>query len=327
MLPDKPSIRHLREAMAQPNSNPLAIEDAADELPGDGPEIFNLGQKHGQQCASKFLAIRNPEVQTNMQTFVHSDITLGLSAAGKIIVTSLLVAEHFGKRHDHVLRDIKNIINSVVYQDRLAKGGLPNFGESSYRNSQNKAQPMYEMDRQGFELLAMGFSGEDALRWRLKYSDAFAAMEKELLQRQLPQSEQVLLPSTVAKTTLGDMLDVARLLHVPEHLAQSEAVKMTKTQTGVDLYPMLTYAPAQNNIAELDIWLEPVDLGKQFGLSGAEVNKRLAKAGLQQKDNRQWAATEAGKKVSARHHWSSEHSTKSGYNLKWRLSAIRELLS
>ena len=36
---------------------------------------------------------------------------------------------------------------------------------------------MFEMDRQGFEILAMGFTGEEALRWKFKYSDAFAAMD------------------------------------------------------------------------------------------------------------------------------------------------------
>jgi hypothetical protein len=42
------------------------------------------------------------------------------------------------------------------------------------------------MDRQGFEILAMGFTGQKALEWKFKYSDAFAAMEAELL-KQNPQ--------------------------------------------------------------------------------------------------------------------------------------------
>lgn len=48
-------------------------------------------------------------------------------------------------------------------------------------------RPKYEMDRQGFEILAMGFTGEKALEWKFKYSDAFATMEAELLKQQRQQ--------------------------------------------------------------------------------------------------------------------------------------------
>lgn len=98
---------------------------------------------------------------------------------GKPVTTSHIVADSFGKRHDHVLRDIERIINSEAYQKR----GVPNFGETPYIHPQNgQTYRMYEMDRQGFEILAMGFTGDKALEWKLKYSDAFAAMESTLTQ-------------------------------------------------------------------------------------------------------------------------------------------------
>ncbi|MFO1351927.1 MAG: Rha family transcriptional regulator, partial [Gammaproteobacteria bacterium] len=43
---------------------------------------------------------------------------------------------------------------------------------------------MFEIDRQGFEILAMGFTGAKALEWKFRYSDAFAAMEAEITNRQ-----------------------------------------------------------------------------------------------------------------------------------------------
>lgn len=75
-----------------------------------------------------------------------------------MLTNSLLVAEKFGKRHDHVLRDIKNVIDSTQNCAQL-------FIESSYHDSQGKEQPMYIMNRDGFTLLAMGFTGKKALEF------------------------------------------------------------------------------------------------------------------------------------------------------------------
>lgn len=116
---------------------------------------------------------------------------------GKPVTTSLIVAESFGKRHDHVLRDIDAIVSSDAYQERILNVGscvtterrAPNFGLTSHSvympNAAQREDRMYEMDRQGFEILAMGFTGEEALRWKFKYSDAFAAMEQALLDQRI----------------------------------------------------------------------------------------------------------------------------------------------
>jgi len=92
----------------------------------------------------------------------------------KAMTTSLKVAEMFGKRHDAVLRDIRN----------LTAKGVHNFVESSYINQQNREMPMYLMDRDGFSLLVMGFNGDKALAWKIKYIEAFNRMEAELMKRQ-----------------------------------------------------------------------------------------------------------------------------------------------
>mgnify|MGYP000848334619 CR=1 FL=1 len=96
---------------------------------------------------------------------------------GQPVTTSLIVAESFGKKHRHVLDAIDSIISTETYQKR----GMPNFRQTPYLHPQNgQTYRMFTMDRQGFEILAMGFTGEKALEWKLKYSDAFAMMEAEL---------------------------------------------------------------------------------------------------------------------------------------------------
>lgn len=89
----------------------------------------------------------------------------------KLITTSLKVAEHFEKEHKDVLESIRNL----TAENSAAKF----FKETTYK-SRGKEYPLYEMDRDGFSLLAMGFTGEKALRWKLDYIKAFNAMEGEL---------------------------------------------------------------------------------------------------------------------------------------------------
>lgn len=103
---------------------------------------------------------------------------------GKPVTTSRVVAESFNRHHKHVLDSIDAIISSAAYQERRQ----PNFRPTSHLvdmpNGATRQERMFEMDRQGFEILAMGFTGEEALRWKFKYSDAFAAMEAALLNPQ-----------------------------------------------------------------------------------------------------------------------------------------------
>lgn len=90
---------------------------------------------------------------------------------GNVFANSRDVAEFFGKRHDHIVRDIGNLLSQ----------GVPNFGETPYIEPQNgQTYRSYDMDRDGFMLLAMAFTGATALQWKLRYIAAFNAMEKEL---------------------------------------------------------------------------------------------------------------------------------------------------
>lgn len=86
------------------------------------------------------------------------------------VTTSLQVAEFFHKRHDAVLRSIEGLVseNTKMW-----------FHKSTYKTEgNNKKYPMYYMNRDGFSLLAMGFTGKKALEWKILYIQAFNQMEK-----------------------------------------------------------------------------------------------------------------------------------------------------
>lgn len=98
------------------------------------------------------------------------------------VVSSLDIAETFEKRHDDVLKSIRNLECSEEFR-------LRNFAESSYTNSQNKKQPMYYVTRDGFTLLAMGYTGEKAMKFKEAYIKQFNVMER-MLQGKLIEREK-----------------------------------------------------------------------------------------------------------------------------------------
>lgn len=101
---------------------------------------------------------------------------------GEPVASSRQIAENFGKEHKNVIQAVTNL----VAENSAAKSM---FYETTFEN-RGKQYPMYLMNRDGFSLLVMGFTGKAALEWKLKYIAAFNAMEKKLAQRpQLSRSE------------------------------------------------------------------------------------------------------------------------------------------
>lgn len=101
---------------------------------------------------------------------------------GHVTTTSLDVARHFGKRHDNVCRTIASLVAQLPAERLL------NFEETSIDvpgpNGGSRSEPAYRITRDGFTLLAMGFTGTRALEFKLAYLDAFNRMEAEVAQQQ-----------------------------------------------------------------------------------------------------------------------------------------------
>ena len=112
---------------------------------------------------------------------ILNDIILS-TQNGEPVASSRQIAENFGKEHKHVLDAVKNL----VAENSAAKSM---FHPATFEN-RGKQYPMYLMNRDGFSLLVMGFTGKAALEWKLKYIAAFNEMEKKLAQRpQLSRAE------------------------------------------------------------------------------------------------------------------------------------------
>lgn len=93
--------------------------------------------------------------------------------SNQVLTNSLLVAEKFGKDHKRVLQDIRDLKCSNQFRQH-------NFVLSSYCNERNRELPMYVMNKDGFTLLVMGYTGETAMKFKEDYIDAFNKMEETI---------------------------------------------------------------------------------------------------------------------------------------------------
>ena len=93
------------------------------------------------------------------------------SQKGNPVTNSLLVAEKFEKNH----RDVTETIRKILTAENSAVKNM--FFETHYKNSRNQKQPLYVMNRDGFSLLVMGFTGEKALNFKIEFIEAFNKME------------------------------------------------------------------------------------------------------------------------------------------------------
>ena len=97
---------------------------------------------------------------------------------GRPATTSREVAHYFRKRHDNVVRDIRSIMDNCPEEFTAL-----NFEVSNYLDQTGRSLPMYIIFRDGFTLLAMGYTGPEAMRFKLAYIEAFNRMEAELAKR------------------------------------------------------------------------------------------------------------------------------------------------
>ncbi|WP_109064387.1 Rha family transcriptional regulator [Aggregatibacter kilianii] len=98
----------------------------------------------------------------------------------KTVTTSETVAKVFGKQHKHVLDKIRAILSELP--DEFTK---PNFGLCFKNNKlQNgKPQPYFELTKDAFVFLVMGFTGKKANLFKLSYIQAFNQMQ-DLLEKE-----------------------------------------------------------------------------------------------------------------------------------------------
>lgn len=162
---------------------------------------------------------------------------------GQIITNSLLVAEKFKKEHKHVMRDIKLLNCSDSF--RQSNFGL-SFRIREIANGGSKKEPFYQITRDGFTILVMGYTGKLAMQFKEEYIAAFNRMEAQLrtseteaVSSRLSQMDGELakLRSELARSEREreqQMLGLRFALQTNERLSVIESMLMQSTVEGTE---------------------------------------------------------------------------------------------
>lgn len=217
----------------------------------------------------------------------------------QVVVSSRDIAEHFEKEHGKVLRSI----DSLVSQNRLTK---KMFFEAS-REYRGQVFRYYFMNRDGFSLLVMGFTGSKALEWKLKYIEAFNAMEAELKKAAKPV----------------DSLKAERLAVMKRNAKVREANLWAKlAQGGNETFKQVCRTYAANILAEKEVIALPeasektytaTEIGTLLGISANKVGRLAVAHNLKTEKYGKW------------YHDKSRYSSKEVETFRYYENAIDEL--
>ncbi|EKD0917430.1 Rha family transcriptional regulator [Escherichia coli] len=126
--------------------------------------------------------IMEAAIMATIPALSHPEITI---ANGRAVTSSLAVAEYFRKPHKDVLAKISRLDCSAEFTER-------NFSPSEYTDSTGRKLPMYQITKNGFVFLVMGFTGKKAAAFKEAYIAEFDRTEKELRQNNAPSPDKMI---------------------------------------------------------------------------------------------------------------------------------------
>lgn len=174
----------------------------------------------------------------------------------QVVVSSRQVAEKFGKLHKDVLESIRNIL--------VAENSATKFYQESTHEYRGQKFPEYLMNRDGFTLLAVGFTGKDALQWKMKYIAAFNEMEAKLNGKPISLLKEKEIEARLNNSRArmaAEYRKIAEKTDIPEykHICQQKAAEVL---SGVPLLPMEEAK---------EITYSATDIGKLLGVSANKI--------------------------------------------------------
>jgi Rha family phage regulatory protein len=191
---------------------------------------------------------------------------LVVSKKDKVYTESQLVADVFEKEHKHVLRDIRELETKCSKEFWES-----NFGLSNYK-VRGKEIPCYNLTRDGFTMLAMGFTGEKAIQFKEMYISKFNEIERMLISRNLAKMEFPELTNSI-----NELYDEAEFFRFSNELNMINKIVTGKTakdireenglKKGTSIRPYLT----EEQINDV-LYLQRLDTG--FVLAVPEYNER-----------------------------------------------------
>lgn len=192
---------------------------------------------------------------------------------GSDVTTSLIVAQVFGKNHKDVLRDIEKLSCSEDFRVR-------NFAHTPYTHPQNgQVYHYYEMTKDGFSFLVMGYTGTKAAEFKEKFISEFNKREMMLKDDDyiLMRSQQILQKRVEAAEQRVKALEADNASK--EETISIQAEKIKESAPKVKIY---------NEYISSTGTYTATQLAKEYGWGAETLNRKLKEMGIQYKQNGQW---------------------------------------
>jgi len=198
------------------------------------------------------------------------------------LTNSKLVAEVFEKEHKNVMQSIRKLMDGTAQNSAVRQM----FSESTYLNEQNKEQPMFIMNQDGFTLLAMGFNGKKAMEFKLKYIEAFNAMKRQIEQNKpsVPQNYLEALKFLVKSEEEKQQL----ALENKQQQATILTISKENMELGNKITEMLPKVSYYDKILQSNATMTVTQIAQDYGMSAMKLNKELETMKIQHKVRGQW---------------------------------------
>lgn len=188
-----------------------------------------------------------------------------INSAGKDVTTSLIVAQVFGKEHKNILRDIENLSCSETF-NRL------NFERITYKDTRNREQTAYEMTKDGFSFLVMGYTGEKAGQFKENFINEFN--KRDMM---LKSDDYILMRS---QQILQSRIELAE-----QKVRQLEAENAGQKTLIAQMQKGNDYL---NTILQSKGTVATTQIAQDYGMSAMAFNRKLNDMRIQHKVNGQW---------------------------------------
>jgi Rha family phage regulatory protein len=189
----------------------------------------------------------------------------------EIYAESQLVATVFEKRHDNVLNSIREILSTCSEDfSRL------NFKESNYK-ARGKEYPCYHLTKDGFTMLAMGFTGEKAIQFKEMYIKRFNEMQNFITSRALIKLEFPALTDNIKQ-----MHEEPKSYHYSNELNMINKIvlgmnaKQFKEANGIDEATSIREHLSSEQLADI-LELQRIDSGFVVAIPDYEERKKMLK--------------------------------------------------
>ena len=191
---------------------------------------------------------------------------------GNDVTTSLIVAQVFGKEHKNVVRDIENLSCSENF-NRL------NFERITYKDARNREQTAYEMTKDGFSFLVMGYTGTKAGEFKERFINEFNRREFLLKDDDyiLMRSQQILQKRLEASEEKIKQLE-------SQAEQQQETIELQQKEL-TQSAPKVSYY--DNHLQSVNTQTS-TQAAKQIGMDAEKLHKKLKEIGIIYRQSGQW---------------------------------------